>query len=32
MEIRDVVELEPFEFRWPDTVEQFDRGWRFVAA
>lgn len=31
MEIRDVIQVEPFEFRWPDAVERFDRGWEFVA-
>lgn len=26
--LRDVVDLGPFEYRWPATVEQFTHGWR----
>jgi uncharacterized HhH-GPD family protein len=31
LELRNVVEIGPFEFRWPDNVERFDRGWEAVA-
>lgn len=29
--IGDIVEIGPFEFRWPANDEKFDRGWEFVA-
>lgn len=30
--LRDVVDLEPFEYRWPETVEKFTRGWKGRAC
>jgi uncharacterized HhH-GPD family protein len=31
VELIDVKELEPFDFRWPDGIERFERGWSFDA-
>jgi uncharacterized HhH-GPD family protein len=31
VELRGVVEIGPVEWRWPDNVERFDRGWEAVA-
>jgi uncharacterized protein DUF6884 len=30
--VEDVSELEPFEFRWPEGTEHFDRGWDYTAT
>jgi uncharacterized HhH-GPD family protein len=32
VEVRDVLPLASFEFRWPEGVEQFEYGWDFVAS
>jgi uncharacterized HhH-GPD family protein len=29
--LRDTSSIPPFDFRWPNTVEHFDRGWEAVA-
>lgn len=30
--VEEVSELEPFDFRWPEGPEYFDRGWDFAAT
>jgi uncharacterized HhH-GPD family protein len=31
LRLNDVTEIAGFDFRWPDNVERFDRGWEAVA-
>jgi hypothetical protein len=31
VELVAVKELEPFDFRWPESMEWFERGWSFDA-
>ena len=31
IELVTVKELEPFDFRWPENIEWFERGWSFGA-
>jgi len=31
VQLRDIQSLEPFDFRWPEAIERFERGWEFVA-
>jgi uncharacterized HhH-GPD family protein len=30
--LSDIQPLEPFDFRWPDALEHFERGWEAVAT
>ena len=30
--VKDVSELEPFDFRWPEATEHFERGWDYSAT
>lgn len=32
VELRDVVQIGPFEHRWPDATERFDHGWEGTAV
>jgi uncharacterized HhH-GPD family protein len=32
IDIDEVLELEPFDFRWPEGIEQFDHGWNYKAS
>jgi uncharacterized HhH-GPD family protein len=32
IELVAVKELEPFDFRWPENIEWFERGWSFYAC
>jgi uncharacterized HhH-GPD family protein len=32
VEIEDALELEPFDFRWPEGSEHFDHGWDYTAT
>ena len=31
LELRAIALIEGFDFRWPDAMEHFDRGWEAVA-
>jgi uncharacterized HhH-GPD family protein len=32
VKVRDLTPIDPFDFRWPDAVEHFDRGWEATVA
>jgi hypothetical protein len=31
-QLSNVTPLEPFDFRWPETLEHFERGWDALAT